>query len=169
MSKPYWFITGVSTAASSHAVSDCEPRRTNVKGIRRDGDHDASRKRLPKRTWAARRDRVDQKNNLLDNPKLKINVDSNDKTLPDFKINYSPGTAVNLITLPTKLIKTCFSRLGSLSIHWKIRERPTQAMRGRNLGRDISVASAPMVRAASASLCSPRLPFKRPLDAGVHA
>ena len=51
----------------------------------------------------------------------------------------------------------------------KCREKPTQALRGRKLGRDIPVDSAPMVRAVSTSLCSPKLPFKRPLDAGVHA
>jgi hypothetical protein len=35
------------------------------------------------------------------------------------------------------------------------REKRTQALRGRNLGRDIPADSAPMVRAVSASLCLP--------------
>jgi hypothetical protein len=42
-------------------------------------------------------------------------------------------------------------------------------MRGRHLGRDVSVDSAPMVRAVLASLCSPSLPLKSPLDEGADA
>ena len=49
------------------------------------------------------------------------------------------------------------------------REKRTQALRGRNLGRDIPADSAPMVRAVSASLCLSGLPFPTPLDAGVDA
>jgi hypothetical protein len=39
------------------------------------------------------------------------------------------------------------------------REKRTQALRGRNLGRDIPADSDGMVRAVSASLCLPGLPF----------
>ena len=49
------------------------------------------------------------------------------------------------------------------------REKPTQALRGRNLGRDIPVDSEPMVRAVSTNVAPPRLLFGLPLDAGVDA
>ena len=51
----------------------------------------------------------------------------------------------------------------------KCRKKPTQALRGRNLGRDIPVDSAPMVRAVSTNVAPPRLRFGLPLDAGVDA
>ena len=51
----------------------------------------------------------------------------------------------------------------------KCREKPTQALRGRKLGRDIPVDSAPMVRAVSTNVAPPRLLFGLPLDAGVDA
>jgi len=51
----------------------------------------------------------------------------------------------------------------------KCQEKPTQALRGRNLGRDIPVDSAPMVRAVSTNVAPPRLIFGLPLDAGVDA
>ena len=73
-------------------------------------------------------------------------------------------------TLPVRIQDAGFSR------HWllrpmsfcrercrtlcrKSREKRTQALRGRNLGRDTSVDSAPRVRAVSASLCPSRLSF----------
>ena len=49
---------------------------------------------------------------------------------------------------------------GAKGLECDCREKRTQAMRGRNLGRDISVDSAPMVRAVSASRYLPRLHFK---------
>ena len=44
--------------------------------------------------------------------------------------------------------------------HW------TEALRGRNLGRDISVDSAPMVRAVPVSHRASGIAFQSPLDAG---
>ncbi len=54
-------------------------------------------------------------------------------------------------------------------VNFKLPKKRTQALRGRNLAREIPVDSATMVPVAWADVGSPKLLFQKLMDARAHA